>query len=199
MRAEVMTLGAAVDDNLVRRDSARSSYGRMPPVFDRERGTVTAGNSSALTDGAAALLLMREDRAKALGLDVLAFVRAHAFTALDPGGQMLLGPADAIPRALARAGCTFADLDLLDLHEAFAAQVLSVTQALEARGIGQIDPEKFNVSGGSIAIGHPFAATGARQIIQVASELRRRGGGLACAAACAAGGLGAAIVLEVEQ
>jgi len=196
-------------DNLVRRRSELAHYARLPPVFDRATGTVTAGNSSALTDGASALLLLREDRARALGLRPLAYLRAHAFTALDPTGQLLLGPAYAIPKALARAGATFADLALLDLHEAFAAQVLSVTQALESRtwaarhlgrttATGTIDWARFNVMGGSIALGHPFAATGGRQILQTARELRRRGGGLGCVAACAAGGLGAAIVLEVE-
>ena len=185
------------EDNLVRKHSRLADYAAMRPVFDRARGTVTAGNSSALTDGASALLLLREDRARALGLAPLAFVRSHAFVAVDPRDQLLIGPAVAIPRALDRAGVRFADLALLDLHEAFAAQVLSVTQALERR-YGPIDPARINVTGGSIAIGHPFAATGARQLTQTARELARRGGGLACVAACAAGGLGAAIVLEVE-
>ena len=211
---EVMTVHpagapAVTTDNLVRRRSDLTAYARQQPVFDRARGTITAANSSALTDGAAALLLMREDRALALGLRPLATLRAHAFTALDPHGQMLMGPAYAIPRALARARLTLADLDLLDLHEAFAAQVLSVTQALESRAwaaahlgaadaVGAIDWDRFNVTGGSIALGHPFAATGARQVLQTARELARRGGGLACVAACAAGGLGAAMILEVE-
>jgi len=196
-------------DNLVRRRADVTAYARLAPVFDPATGTITAGNSSALSDGASALLLLREDRARALGLTPLAYLRAHAFTALDPNGQLLMGPAYAIPKALARAGLTLADLDLLDLHEAFAAQVLSVTQALQSRtwaerhlggaaAIGTIDWDRFNVMGGSIALGHPFAATGGRQIVQTARELRRRGGRLACVAACAAGGLGAAIVLEAE-
>jgi acetyl-CoA acyltransferase len=214
LAGEVMTLhppggGAVSEDNLVRRRADLAAYARQQPVFDRARGTVTAANSSALTDGAAALVLLREDRARALGLRPLAYLRAHAFTALDPHGQMLMGPAFAIPLALTRAGARFSDLALLDLHEAFAAQVLSVTQAIEskawaaahlgaAEAIGTIDWDRFNVTGGSIAIGHPFAATGARQLVQTARELARRGGGLGCVAACAAGGLGAAIVLEVE-
>jgi acetyl-CoA acyltransferase len=197
------------EDNQVRRDTALADYSALRPVFDRRFGTLTAGNCSPLTDGASAVILMREDKARALGLPVLATLRSYATTALDPRGQMLMGPAYAIPRALDRAGIAFSDLGLVDLHEAFAAQVLSVTQALESRAwaaehlgrgdaVGRIDWTRFNVMGGSIALGHPFAATGTRQLVQVARELRRRGGGLGLAAACAAGGLGAAIVVEVE-
>ncbi len=208
---EVMPIVAGArqvaQDNLVRRDSDLAAYGRLRPTF-ADDGTVTAANASALTDGAAALLLMDEARARALGHQPLAILRSHAFTALDPHGQLLMGPAYAIPLALDRAGVRFADLALLDLHEAFAAQVLSVTQAIESKtwaahhlgrgeAIGEIDWERINVTGGSIALGHPFAATGARQLLQTARELARRGGGLGCVAACAAGGLGAAIVIEV--
>ena len=177
-------------DNLVRADSKLEKYAGLRPVFDRAHGTVTAGNSSPLTDGASALLLMAEEKARALDLPILGAVRSHAFTALDPSGQLLLGPVDAVPIALDRAGVRLTDLDLVDVHEAFAAQVLSVLQKLK------IPDEKLNVNGGSIAIGHPFAATGGRQILQTLNELRRRGGGLALCTACAAGGMGAAIVLE---
>ena len=194
-------------DNLVRDDGELAKYAKLKPVFDRKHGTITAANASPLTDGASALLLMREDKAKALGLDVLGFVRSYAYAALDPAGQMLMGPSYATPKALDRAGLTLKDLDLIDMHEAFAAQVLSNTQAFESRrwaedhlgraeAIGEIDWDKFNVNGGSIAIGHPFAATGARQITQTLRELQRRGGGLGLCTACAAGGLGAAIVVE---
>ncbi len=194
-------------DNLVREDGELAKYAKLKPVFDRKHGTITAGNGSPLTDGASALLLMREDKAKALGLDILGFVKSYAFAALDPGGQMLMGPSYATPKALDRAGITLKDLELIDMHEAFAAQVLSNTQAFESKqwaeehlgkgeAIGEIDWDKFNVNGGSIAIGHPFAATGARQITQTLQELKRRGGGLALCTACAAGGIGAAMVLE---
>lgn len=198
----------ATEDNNVRADSTRDSYARLRPVFDRRHGTVTAGNSSPLTDGASALLLMRTEKAAALGLSPLGYLKSYAFAALDPRGQMLLGPAYATPLALERAGLGLKDLDLVDMHEAFAAQVLSNVQAFasqsfatEALGrlqpLGEIDWERFNVSGGSIAIGHPFAATGARQITQTLRELKRRGGQFALCTACAAGGLGAAMVLEV--
>ncbi|MGD8607900.1 MAG: acetyl-CoA C-acyltransferase FadI [Myxococcales bacterium] len=197
------------EDNLVRKDSALEKYAKLKPAFDKKHGTVTAGNSSPLTDGASALLLMREDKAKALGFDVLGFIRSYAFAALDPAGQLLMGPSYATPIALDRAGIRLSDVDLIDMHEAFAAQILSNTQAFESaewaqkhlgrtEKIGDIDWDKFNVNGGSISIGHPFAATGARQITQTLRELKRRGGNLALCTACAAGGLGAAMVLEAQ-
>jgi len=197
------------EDNLVRKDGALEKYAQLKPAFDRKHGTVTAGNSSPLTDGASALLLMREDKARAHGFDVLGFIRSYAFAALDPAGQLLMGPSYATPIALDRAGIKLSDLDLVDMHEAFAAQILSNTQAFESKQwseknlgrsekIGDIDWDKFNVTGGSISIGHPFAATGARQITQTLRELKRRGGNLALCTACAAGGLGAAMVLEAE-
>ena len=197
------------EDNLVRKDGELEKYAKLKPAFDRKHGTVTAGNSSPLTDGASALLLMREDKAKAHGFNVLGFIRSYAFAALDPAGQLLMGPSYATPLALDRAGVKLPDLDLVDMHEAFAAQILSNTQAFESKEwseknlgrsekIGEIDWDKFNVTGGSISIGHPFAATGARQITQTLRELKRRGGNLALCTACAAGGLGAAMVLEAE-
>jgi acetyl-CoA acyltransferase len=197
------------EDNLIRKDGELEKYAKLKPAFDRKHGTVTAGNSSPLTDGASALVLMREDKAKAHGFDVLGFIRSYAFAALDPAGQLLMGPSYATPLALDRAGVKVSDLDLIDMHEAFAAQILSNTQAFESaewsekhlgrsEKIGDIDWDKFNVTGGSISIGHPFAATGARQITQTLRELKRRGGNLALCTACAAGGLGAAMVLEAE-
>lgn len=213
LQAEVMTaLTPPFDepferDNVVRFDSTLDAYARLKPAFDKKYGTLTAGNSSPLTDGAAAVLIMREDRAQALGLTPLGYLRASAFAALDPRKDMLLGPAHASPRALERAGVTLQDLTLIDMHEAFAAQVLANLKmfasqrfAQEVLGrshaLGEVDMDRFNVLGGSIAYGHPFAATGARMITQTLHELRRRGGGLALCTACAAGGLGAALVLE---
>ena len=194
-------------DTTIRLDSDRRRYDDLAPVFDRRHGTLTAGNSSPLTDGAAALLLMSEERAEAEGHAPLGWLRSYAFTALDPADQLLLGPVSATPVALQRAGVAFDDLDLVDLHEAFAAQVLSVTQAFASaemckryagldEPIGEVDWNIVNVLGGSIALGHPFAATGARQISQTLRELRRRGGGVALCSACAAGGMGAAMILE---
>lgn len=200
----------AVDkDNLFRDNSDLSAYGRLRPVFDRRHGTITAGNSSPLTDGASAALLMRESTAKSLGLTPLGYIRGYAFAALDPDWQMLMGPSFATPLALDNAGLTLKDIDLIDMHEAFAAQVLSNTQAFSSKtfakerlnrsqAIGEIDMEKFNISGSSIAIGHPFAATGTRQLVQMLHDLKRTNQNLGLITACAAGGLGAAMILERE-
>jgi acetyl-CoA acyltransferase len=198
------------EDNVVRRDSTPEAYAKLRPAFDQAYGTVTAGNSSPLTDGASALLLMTESKAKALGYEPLGYLRSWAYAALDPGGWMLMGPAYATPRALDAAGLKLRDVAVLDMHEAFAAQVLCNVKAFGSKkfaadrlgrseAIGEIDLDRFNVHGGSIAIGHPFAATGARMVATVLHELRRRGGGIGLATACAAGGLGAAMVLEASS
>ena len=212
---EVMTAFSApyqqwIDhDNNVRQDSTLAAYSHLCPAFDRLHGSVTAANSSPLTDGAAAILLMREGRAKALGLTPLGYIRSYAFAAIDVAQDMLMGPAYATPLALDRAGLTLADLTLIDMHEAFAAQTLANVKMFGSKrfanqklgrdlAIGNIDMDKFNVLGGSIAYGHPFAATGARMITQTLHELQRRGGGFALNTACAAGGLGVAMILEAE-
>ncbi|EKD5908067.1 acetyl-CoA C-acyltransferase FadI [Salmonella enterica subsp. enterica serovar Newport] len=197
------------EDNNIRGTSTLADYAKLRPAFDRKHGSVTAANSTPLTDGAAAVILMTESRAKELGLRPLGYLRSYAFTAIDVWQDMLLGPAWSTPLALERAGLTMADLTLFDMHEAFAAQTLANLQLLgserfarevlgRAQATGEVDDAKFNVLGGSIAYGHPFAATGARMITQTLHELRRRGGGFGLVTACAAGGLGAAMVLEAE-
>ncbi len=197
------------EDNVVRRDGSLADYARLRPAFDRRHGTVTAANSTPLTDGAAAVIMMTESRARELGLTPLGYLRSYAFTAIDVWQDMLLGPAWATPLALDRAGIALSDLTLFDMHEAFAAQTLTNLKMLASnrfarevlgreRATGEVSEEQFNVLGGSIAYGHPFAATGARMITQTLNELRRRGGGLGLVTACAAGGLGAAMVLEAE-
>jgi len=194
-------------DNLVRKDTSMEALAALPPVFDRKHGTVTAGNASPLTDGAAAVLLMAEGKAKAEGYEPLAYVRSWAVAAVDPGGQLLMGPGIAIPKALARAGLELSDLDLIEMHEAFAAQVASNIQALESdawardklgrsKAVGKVDRERLNVCGGSIALGHPFGATGARITTTLANELRRRKGKFGLLSVCAQGGMGFAMVLE---
>ncbi|HUQ02679.1 MAG TPA: acetyl-CoA C-acyltransferase [Kofleriaceae bacterium] len=203
--AEEVMVWDGVHDECVRGRLTAKELATLRPLHGRG-GTVTAGNASPLSDGASAAILMREDKARALGVPVLAVIKAAATSAVDPADELLIAPVTALPRALDRAGVTLRDLALLDLHEAFAAQVLAVTRALESRAwaerlgraepVGKVDWERTNVSGGSIALGHPFAATGTRQLTQVARELGRRGGGVAALAACAAGGLGAAIVIE---
>lgn len=194
-------------DGIPRADTSLDKLSSLRPVFDRRYGTVTAGNSSPLTDGASVLLLMEEETAERLGFVPKAFLRSYAFTAVDPNWQLLIGPVFATPIALDRAGMTMGDIDVFDVHEAFAAQVLSVQKAFAStefarehlgrdEAIGEIPDEKLNLYGGSISIGHPFAATGARQLLTMANELVRRDAGTALITQCAAGGLGAAVVLE---
>ena len=194
-------------DNLVRSGSDLSKYGKLKPVFDRDNGSVTAANSSPLTDGASAVILMSEPKAKALGYTPLGYIKSFAFAALDPNWQMLMGPSFASPKALDLAGLSLKDIDLIDMHEAFAAQVLSNVNAFASKqfaqqrlnrdkAVGEIDFDKFNVSGSSISLGHPFAATGTRQLTQMLYDLKRTGGQHGLITACAAGGLGAAMVLE---
>jgi len=198
-----------LQDNSVRTESRPEDYARLRPAFDRQHGSVTAANSTPLTDGAAAVVLMTESRARELGLVPMGYLRSYAFSAIDVRRDMLLGPAYASPLALERAGITLADLSLIDMHEAFAAQTLANLKMFaderfarevlnRPHALGEVNQEIFNVLGGSIAYGHPFAATGARMITQTLNELRRRGGGLGLVTACAAGGLGAAMVLEAE-
>ncbi|MFP2960905.1 acetyl-CoA C-acyltransferase FadI [Myxococcus sp. 1LA] len=193
-------------DNIVREDTSMEALGQLRPAFDRKYGTITAGNASPLTDGAAALLLMSEEKARALGYEPLGFLRSHAYAATDPGDQLLQGPAYAVPTALKRAGMTLTDIDLVEMHEAFAAQVASNIQALASQAfakkagwsapVGEIDRERLNVTGGSIALGHPFGATGARIVTQALNELKRRNKNTAMCTVCAAGGLGAVVILE---
>ena len=194
-------------DNGIRSDTSLEALAALRPVFDRRFGSVTAGTSSPLTDGASAVLLMSPTRARELQLEPLGYVRSYAFSALDPGAQLLQGPAYAAPIALDRAGLTMADIDLLEMHEAFAAQVLSNLQAWDCDAfgrdelgrsgrLGHPDPDAINVMGGSIAIGHPFGATGGRLTVTLLNELRRRDGQFGMVTVCAAGGMGFAMVLE---
>ena len=194
-------------DGLVRADTSVEKLAKLRPVFDRKEGSLTAGNSSALTDGAAAVLVMSEEKAKALGYTPLAAFRSWSYVGVDPSDQLLIAPAIAMPQALDRAGMALSDIDLVDMHEAFAAQVLCVIQALGSTGwarhrldrdtaVGEIDMSRFNVLGGSLALGHPFAATGARMVTTMSRHLHRTGMQTALLGICAAGGLGAAAVLE---
>lgn len=193
-------------DNGIRRDSTYEQLAALKPVFDKLYGTVTAGNASPLTDGGSAVLLMSEARAKTLGYQPIAFIRSYAYAAIDPGEQLLQAPVFAAPVALKRAGLTLADMDLVDMHEAFAAQVLSNIQGFASqywaeragfsKPVGEVNEDRLNVMGGSISIGHPFGATGARIVTTVANELQRRGGQFALLTVCAAGGMGHAMVLE---
>ena len=203
---ELVEVAGVSADGIVRPDTKLEKLETLRPVFAKD-GSLTAGNSSTLTDGAAAVLLMSEEKAAALGLTPLAAFRSWSYVAVDPADQLLIGPALAMPQALERAGMSLADIDLVDMHEAFAAQVLCVLKALasdsfakhrlgRSQAVGQVDPDRLNVHGGSLALGHPFAATGARMVTTMSNELHRRGSGAALLGICAAGGLGAAAVLE---
>ena len=198
---------AVVSDNGIRGDSDMGQLAKLRPAFDRRYGSVTAGNSSPLTDGAAAVLLTSERAARAQGCAPLAYIRSYAVAAVDPAGQLLMGPAYAIPRALDRAGIEWKDLGVVEMHEAFAAQMLSNVQALESREwaterlgrsgpVGDVNWDIVNVMGGSIAIGHPFGATGARITTTLANEMRRRRAEFGLLSLCAQGGMGFAMVLE---
>ena len=184
------------EDGHIRRDTTLEKLATLRPVFDRAHGSITAGNASPLTDGAATVLLLSEERARAEGRTGLVAIRSYAYAAVDPADQLLIAPAYAIPIALARAGIGLADVGLIEMHEAFAAQVLSTFRVLEQNGAGAVDEDIVNVMGGSIALGHPFGATGARVITTLGNEMRRRDVQFGLASVCAAGGNGAAIVLE---
>lgn len=196
-------------DNGIREDTSYEQLAALRPVFDRKYGSVTAGNSSPLTDGGACVLLMSEERAKVLGYPALGIIRSYAYAALDPGEQLLQAPVLAAPVALKRAGLSLKDIDLVEMHEAFAAQVLSNLKGFESKmwaeragfsqPVGEVDRAKLNVMGGSIAIGHPFGATGARITTTLLHELRRRGGQFGLMTVCAAGGMGFAMVVERTQ
>lgn len=194
-------------DNGIRSDTSLEKLAGLRPVFDRRHGSVTAGNASPLTDGASAVVLMNGDKASAMGLKPMGYVRSWAWTALDPAGQLLQGPAYAAPIALDRAGLAMTDIGLMEMHEAFASQVLSNLQALSSKNfaeqelgrsqaIGHPDIERINVMGGSLAIGHPFGATGGRLTVTILNEMARRDVQFGLITVCAAGGMGFAMVVE---
>lgn len=194
-------------DNLVRADTSLDALAKLKPVFDRKNGTITAGNASPLTDGASAVLLANEHYAKEHNLPILGYVVDSIAVAVDPKDQLLIGPAYAIPKLLARHGLHKDDVGVYELHEAFAAQVLSCTDAMASaefcksklgmnEPFGQIDPNKLNIDGSSIAYGHPFGATGGRIVGRALRIAAREGSKYAVIAICAAGGMGQAMLLE---
>jgi acetyl-CoA acyltransferase len=200
---------AITKDNGIRADTSLEKLASLRPAFDKRYGTVTAGNASPLTDGASAVLMMSEEKAAALGYEPLGFVRSYAYASLAPSDQLLQGPVYATPTALARAGLSMKDIELMDMHEAFAAQVLSNMQWFQSKKIakerlgleepiGLPDEDRINVMGGSIAIGHPFGATGGRITITLLNEMKRRGVQFGLLTVCAAGAMGFAMVLEAR-
>ena len=182
-------------DNGIRADTSLEQMASLRPVFDRRYGSVTAANSSPLTDGASAVLVMSDAAARALGYEPLAYIRSYAVAAVDPGWQLLQAPVWAVPKALERAKLAWKDLGLIEIHEAFASQVLSNLQGFAQKG-WEIDESIINVMGGSIAIGHPFGATGGRLVTTLANEMRRRDVQFGLISLCAQGGMASAIVLE---
>ena len=197
-----------MQDEGPRAGQTMEALAKLTPAFDRITGTVTAGNSSPITDGAAAVLLMKESQAKELGLKPLGYIREHAAAGLQPN-RMGLGPAFAISKVLKKAGLQLADIDLIEINEAFAAQVLACVRALSSddfakkelgrdQAVGTIDLEKLNVNGGAIALGHPLGASGTRLVLTLLKELKRRNKNIGIASLCIGGGQGQAIILEVN-
>lgn len=195
-------------DNNVRRDTTPEKLAKLKPSFSAD-GTLTAGNSTPMTDGSSAVLLASEEWAKARGLPVLAYLSFGKYAAVDFVSKegLLMAPAYAVPRMLADAKLKLQDFDIYEIHEAFEAQVLCTLKAWESaefcrdrlglsEPLGAIDRSKMNLKGGSVAIGHPFAATGARIIATLAKQLAQRGGGRGLISICTAGGMGVTAILE---
>jgi acetyl-CoA C-acetyltransferase/acetyl-CoA acyltransferase len=197
---------AVTQDNGVRKEQTLEALAKLRPVFDRKTGTVTAGNSSQITDGAAALLVMTEEKASQLGLRPLGALTGYAYAGCDPM-RMGLGPVFAIAKAEEQLGLTLEQADLVEINEAFAAQVLAVLKCLRSeefakshlnrsRPLGKVEKDRLNVNGGAIALGHPVGASGARLILTSLKELERRQAKRALVSVCVGGGQGAALWLE---
>ncbi|MEN8119852.1 MAG: thiolase family protein [Bacteroidota bacterium] len=195
------------EDNTYRADSSVEKLAKLRPAFDKRNGTLTAANSSFLTDGAGAVLLMEENKAKELGYKAKARIKAYTFVGRDPKNELLLGPAYAIPKVLKMSGLTLNDIGVFEIHEAFAAQVLAVLKSLNSdkfgrdnlglnTKFGEIPMDKLNTLGGSLSLGHPFGATGSRLVTTAANRLINENQQFAVLAACAAGGHGHAMVIE---
>ncbi len=205
LNAEIAPLDDLATDTGIRPDTSREALAKLRPIFDQsEHGTITAGNASFPTDGAAAVCLMSAVAVEQQGRKPIAWLRGIGFAAIDPDDGLLMAPALALPRLLARHKLTAADIGLFEIHEAFAAQIAANVHVWEhgwpkypeIRPIGSIDWARVNVNGGSLAIGHPFAATGARLVTSLANELQRRQLRWGVVSACAAGGAGCAMLLE---
>ncbi len=200
MMDEIHPLGGVSRDSIIRKDVSMEKLAKLKPVFDRESGTITAGNASPLTDGASSLLLMSEERAAQEGFKPLAFIKAVEFAAIHPDDGLLMAPALAVPRLLRRTGLSLDEIDIVEMHEAFGAQVACNLKAWEQgwkeEAIGRVDPQKLNPQGSSIAIGHPFGATGTRILTTLAREMNRCNSRYGLVSICAAGAMAAAVILE---
>lgn len=201
LKAEIIPLDGLDHDTLIRSDTSIEKLAKLKTVFDTsDAGTLTAGNSSPLTDGAATIALMSEAKAKELGREPLAFIRGYKKVAIDPSDGLLMGPGIAVPDLLRETGLALDDMDLIEMHEAFAGQVLANMAAWEEgwkrEPIGAVDRNKLNQLGSSIAIGHPFAATGIRIATTLANEMKRRNARYGLISICAAGAMAQAMILE---
>lgn len=201
LKAEIYPLDGVNHDLLIRPNTSMEKLATLPAVFDRgPTGTITAGNSSPLTDGAASVLLMSEERARKEGREPLAFIKAFEFASIDPEDGLLMGPALSVPRVLGKAGLKLSDIDIVEMHEAFGGQLACNLRAWEQDwkepAIGKVDREKLNPLGGSIAVGHPFAATGARIVTTLAHEMKRRNAKYGLVSICGAGATASAMILE---
>lgn len=201
LREEIYPLRGIHKDTIVRGDTSMEKLAKLSPVFDNSvQGTITAGNASPLTDGAAGVLVMSEQYAAAKGCSPLAYIKAFEFAAISPDDGLLMAPCVAVPRLLAKTGLTLADMDIVEVHEAFGAQVVCNLAAWEKGwkepAIGKVAAEKLNPLGSSISVGHPFAATGARIVTTLANEMQRRNAKYGLVSVCAAGAMAAAMVLE---
>lgn len=196
------------DDDGVRYGQTAERLGKLRPFFDRKNGTVTAGNSSQVTDAAAAVVLMSESKAKELGLEPLGYLREYAYAGLDPA-RMGLGPVYATSKVFEKTGLSLKDIDLIEINEAFAGQVIACQRAFESesyakehlnrdKALGKIDESILNVNGGAVALGHPVGMTGTRLVIHTLKQLRRDKKQRGLATLCIGGGQGAAMILEVE-
>ncbi len=182
-------------DNGPRENQSMEALAKLKPVFDKYSGTVTAGNSSQITDGAAALLVMKESLAQELKLTPLGFLKSYVSVGVEPH-RMGIGPAHAIPLVLKRSGMRLKDIQTIEINEAFAAQVLAVLRTLESTGSGTIEQSILNVNGGAIALGHPVGATGSRLILTILKHMKRNNLSTGLVSLCVGGGQGAAVVLE---
>ncbi len=200
LASEIVAAEGVDADTGPRADTSIEALSGLTPVFDAEKGTITAGNASPVTDGGSAILLMSEERAKADGREPLAYITAQEYAAIDPKDGLLMAPAVAVPRLLERTGIALGDIDLIEIHEAFAAQVVANIDAweegLHGKPTGSVDLDRVNVNGGSVAIGHPWSATGGRIVSNLAYEMARRDAKRGLISVCAAGAMAGAFLLE---
>ncbi len=201
LKAEIHPLDGVDHDLFIRPSTSMEKLAKLPPVFDRSpTGTITAGNSSPLTDGAASVLLMSEERARKESREPLAFIKAFEYVGIDPKDGLLMGPGIAVPRVLRKTGLGLPDIDIVEMHEAFGGQIACNLRAWEQEWkeppIEKVDRAKLNPLGSSIAVGHPFAATGARIVTTLAYEMKRRDAKHGLVSICAAGAAASAMILE---